>query len=149
MRQFSFACMLGYACVMAAPAYAWTPSEISIVAGLQNFVIDSGVDFGEVKILTDKTTHAIQFVNGKPHLVPADAPPSPVAPLNMLPHASVTQGERNIAAAWLATATDRYNHGVLGDEIGAATVAARLQNGDVLRYDLPADSVFKNLTPCL
>jgi hypothetical protein len=64
----------------------------------------------------------------------------------MLAHASVTQGERNIAPAWLATATDHYNHGVLGDEIGAATVAARLQNGDVLRYDLPADSVFEDLT---
>jgi hypothetical protein len=107
MRQFSFACMLGYAYVMAAPAHARTHSEISVVAGLQNFVIDSGVDSGEVKILTDKTTHAIQFVNGKPHLVPADAPSSPVAPPNMLPHASVTQDERNIAAAWLATATTK------------------------------------------
>jgi len=41
----------------------------------------------------------------------------------------VTQGERNIVAAWLTTVTDRYNQRVVGDEIKAA---AHLQNGDVL-----------------
>lgn len=64
----------------------------------------------------------------------------------MILHASVTQGERNIAAVWLTTATDHYNQGVLGDKIKATAVAAHLQNGDVLQYDLPTDSVFENLT---
>jgi hypothetical protein len=136
-------------CLMAAPAVAWTALEVGVVAGLHNVVVDSRADSGQVKILGDKTTYMVQFDNGEPRLVPATAPPSPVAPSDMIPHASVTRGENNIAAAWLATATDRYNHGVLGDEIEAAAVAVQLRDGGVLRYDLPADSVFEDLTPRL
>ncbi|MCP5371923.1 MAG: VCBS repeat-containing protein [Hyphomicrobiales bacterium] len=66
-----------------------------------------------------------------------------------LPDGGVAMGRRNIHAAWLTGPTDRYRHGALGDTIEAGGLAVELKNSVVLRYDLPPDSVFEDLTPRL
>lgn len=50
--------------------------------------------------------------------------------------------------AYFAGPTDRYAHAVLGDAIEASSLVVEV-GGKTLRYDLPEDSVFEDLTPRL
>lgn len=59
------------------------------------------------------------------------------------------RGRRDIALAWLADPTDRYQHGALGDGIEASTLKVRLRDGTELRYPLADASVFEDLEPRL
>ncbi|MBT5808805.1 MAG: VCBS repeat-containing protein [Rhodospirillaceae bacterium] len=145
MRLFLLASVIAVS--VAAPVMAWSPSEIGTVAGVRNVVVD--VDTGAVKILGGDQPYAIQFDKGAARLVPAKAPRASAPPPDAIPHATVIRGKANIAAAWLSGATNRYDHGVLGDEIEASAVAVRLRDGRTLRYELPRDSVYEDLTPRL
>ncbi len=149
MRLFPLTTLI--ACMIAAPVMAWSPSEIGTVVGVRDVVIDS--KGGSVKILGKivggETTYRVHFDKGVARLVPAKAPRSSAPPPDAIPHASVMRGAANIESAWLSEATDRYDHGVLGDEIEASAVAVRLRDGRVLRYELPRDSVYEDLTPRL
>jgi hypothetical protein len=145
MRLFTLASAM--ACVVAAPVLAWSPSEIGTVAGVRNVVVE--VDSGVVKILGGDQPYGVQFDKGAARLVPAKAPRSSSPPLDAIPHATLTKGKANVAAAWLSGATDRYNHGVLGDGIEASAVTVRLRDGRVLRHELARDSVYEDLTPRL
>ena len=68
-------------------------------------------------------------------------------PPNALPDGRIANGGRNIARAWLADPTGRYDHGVLGDAIEAESVVVDRRDGrrDVVK--LPADAVFEDLRP--
>jgi hypothetical protein len=66
-----------------------------------------------------------------------------------IPHGTVAQGTRDIAAAWLAEPTRRYGHGVLGDDIEAAAIRAQSRDGTRYSLRLEDDSVFEDLTPRL
>lgn len=62
----------------------------------------------------------------------------------MLPDGGVAEGMG--LKAWYAAPTERYPHGILGDAIEAGSLIVE-RDGDTLRYDLPEDSVFEDLTP--
>jgi hypothetical protein len=62
----------------------------------------------------------------------------------MPPDGIVTEGGKDIAAAWLTGPTRRYDHGVLGDGVEASGLRAELRDGRVLSFKLPADSVFED-----
>jgi hypothetical protein len=64
----------------------------------------------------------------------------------LLPDGRPGAGSNDIAQAWLAEPTTRYAHGVLGDAVEAAALQARLRDGRVLKFRLPEDSVFEDLT---
>jgi hypothetical protein len=66
-----------------------------------------------------------------------------------IPDLRVARGAKDIAEAWLADPTDRYRHFVLGARYEAATLAARLADGRVLRLTLPARAVFEDRQPRL
>ena len=68
---------------------------------------------------------------------------------DQLPHSRTTRGSRHIAAVWLAGPTDRYPHGVLGDELEASRLVADTANGRQLTMDLPTYRVFEDLMPRL
>ena len=76
---------------------------------------------------------------------------SPTIPLlkGQIPHSRVAQGEGLIAKAYLSSPTKRYNHGVLGDKIEAASLTLVLNDGEELRYELPDSRVFEDLQPRL
>ncbi|MEQ1647720.1 MAG: VCBS repeat-containing protein [Hyphomicrobiaceae bacterium] len=78
---------------------------------------------------------------------------SPPAQAESLPraladHRPVT-GNKNIKRAWLADATTRYQHYVLGSTYEAATIIADLSDGRCITLTLPADSVFEDRQPRL
>lgn len=81
-------------------------------------------------------------------------PSAPVAPAarppafpDALPDGVPGRGANDIALAWLAAPTDRYDHAVLGDGIEAAALRVRTRAGAELVYTLPGDSVFEDLRP--
>lgn len=61
----------------------------------------------------------------------------------------VGRGTGMIAEAWLADATTRYRHFVLGSAYEAASLMVRLRDGKLLRLTLPDDSVFEDRQPRL
>jgi len=66
-----------------------------------------------------------------------------------LPQSRVARGSREIAAVWLAGATNRYQHGVLGDDLEASRLVIELRDGKTLDVELPATRVFEDLEPRL
>ena len=68
---------------------------------------------------------------------------------DQLPGSRVAHGARNITAAWLAGATDRYDHGVLGDGLEAARLVVETASARTLVHELPASRVFEDLQPRL
>lgn len=68
---------------------------------------------------------------------------------DQLPQSRVAKGKRNIRAAWLASPTDRYRHGVLGDHLEAARLSVETVDGLRLSVDLPPSRVFEDLEPRL
>ncbi len=66
-----------------------------------------------------------------------------------IPHARIVHGKGNIATAWLAEATRRYGHGVLGDDIEAAALVVVTREGKRHTLRLTDESVFEDLTPRL
>lgn len=61
----------------------------------------------------------------------------------------IARGTGAIAEAWLADATTRYRHFVLGSQYEAASLVVRRRDGKVLRLTLPEDSVFEDRQPRL
>jgi len=68
---------------------------------------------------------------------------------DQLPHSRVARGTGNIAAAWLAGPTDRYPHGVLGDDREASRLVVATAGGRQLEVKLPSHRVFEDLEPRL
>ena len=66
-----------------------------------------------------------------------------------LPQSRVTHGSRDITAVWLAGATNRYQHGVLGDDLEASRLVIELRDGATLNFELPDTRVFEDLEPRL
>jgi hypothetical protein len=84
-----------------------------------------------------------------PPLATGVTAPAVERPADAVPDTRAARGKRDIAVAWLAVPTDRYQHGALGDFIEAGTLKVRLRNGSELRYALADDSVFEELEPRL
>lgn len=61
----------------------------------------------------------------------------------------VAKGRNHIAEAWLADATTRYRHFVLGAPYEAASIVAKLQDGRTVKLTLPEDFVFEDRQPRL
>jgi FG-GAP-like repeat len=66
-----------------------------------------------------------------------------------IPDLRIARGAGTIAEAWLADATTRYRHFVLGSKYEPATLVVRQRDGRLLRLTLPEDSVFEDRQPRL
>ncbi len=66
-----------------------------------------------------------------------------------LPQSRVVRGSQDIGAVWLAGATNRYQHGVLGDDLEASRLVIEMRDGRSLSLELPAERVFEDLEPRL
>lgn len=78
-----------------------------------------------------------------------EAAPVPQPPDGALPDGRVVEGKRDIACVWLAEPTSRYDHGVLGDKIEAASLAIETRDGKRHSVRLAKDAVFEDLVPRL
>jgi FG-GAP-like repeat len=74
-------------------------------------------------------------------------PVSRPRPKDALPDGRIAEGKRDIARAWLADPTTRYDHGVLGDAIEAGCLVVEQRDGTQHAVRLQADAVFEDLEP--
>jgi hypothetical protein len=124
------------------------PVLLGKVDGLKDILIVDGApvlkaEAGDYQILI--------VPGGKLALAPVPLPEPDIMPTpsDIIPHARIVQGARDIRAAWFALPTDRYGHGVLGDGIEAAALKVEIASGEILSHKLTGDSVFEDLTPRL
>ena len=68
---------------------------------------------------------------------------------DQLPQSRAARGYHDITGAWLAGPTNRYRHGVLGDDLEASRLVAETRAGKRLQLDLPSRRVFEDLEPRL
>lgn len=73
----------------------------------------------------------------------------PIERPDQLPQSRAVRGNQDIAVAWLAGPTTRYEHGVLGDDLEASRLVVETYDGDTLEFELPASRVFEDLEPRL
>jgi hypothetical protein len=85
----------------------------------------------------------VRSIESSPIVAPASEKP------DQLPLSRVARGNRDIAVAWLAGPTDRYRHGVLGDDLEAMRLVVKTRSGKRLQVDLPPRRVFEDLEPRL
>jgi hypothetical protein len=94
----------------------------------------------------DGTRHRVLVANGLLAIEPftgCTLPDAPTRP-DTLDEGIVTLGTGAIGSAWLAVATLKYRHGILGDVAEAQELRALNRNGDLLRYRLDDNSVFED-----
>jgi len=85
--------------------------------------------------------------NNRARLVATAGPLQRPLPDGALPDGRIAEGARNIARAWLADPTGRYDHGVLGDTIEAASVVVERRDRRREAVSLEPDAVFEDLQP--
>ncbi|MGB0748007.1 MAG: hypothetical protein ACPGO3_04630 [Magnetospiraceae bacterium] len=108
-----------------------------------------GADGAVLAVQKDGLQRRFRWADGA---VLFDAPVQPETPLRTadgLPDAVIVTGTGDIRTALLTNPTERYDHGVLGDRIEAASLFAARADGHVARLDLPNDSVFEDRYPRL
>jgi hypothetical protein len=82
-----------------------------------------------------------------PALSYLDEGPKIERPEGALPDGRIAIGSGDIARAWLAEPTDRYDHGILGDKLEAGAVVIVRRDGAQQTLKLKPDAVFEDLEP--
>ena len=80
-------------------------------------------------------------------LVPASSPYRPRLPHDALADGRIIVGTAQVARAWLAAPTSRYDHGVLGDAIEAGSLVIERRDGRHGSVTLGRDAVFEDISP--
>lgn len=92
----------------------------------------------------------LRLANDRLELAPAPRDGArAVQPVELVPHTRAVLSLETFAHIRFAEPTTRYAHAVLGDGIEAGALYADLPDGRRLRFALPADAVFEDLTPRL
>ena len=104
---------------------------------------------GQARIEAGGLWYRLTLTGAKPTLAFVDAPAQPEPPDNALPHGHVVTGTRDVARAWFADPTPRYDHGVLGDKVEAGSLVIEMRDGKTQTVRLKDDAVFEDLTPRL
>jgi hypothetical protein len=73
-----------------------------------------------------------------------DRPPNAKPPKDALSDGRIAIGTRDIARAWLAEPTTRYDHGILGDAVEASSLVIEKRDGKRQIVRLGADAVFED-----
>ncbi len=128
-------------------AKTWRALPADLLKDVETITRDD--ETGSVKVRAAGRYYRLSVADGKPVLQRTSAPVEAPRPKDAIPHSRVATGANDIAAAWLAGATGRYAHGVLGDAIEASELRVRTRQGKELVFRLLQDSVFEDLTPRL
>jgi len=147
MRPALVACLVTMSLAGAgqARAFEWRLHEIAAPARVN--AIDAS--HGDVRVDAGGLWYRFTLDGEKPVFTFIDAPRKQTHPPGALPDGRVVSGTRDIARAWLAEPTDRYDHGVLGDRIEAGGLVIERRAGGLQTVRLPPDTVFEDLHPRL
>jgi hypothetical protein len=126
-------------------AAEWRASRVNAPARV-NAIETAG---GQVRVNAGGLWYKIVIAGGKVSLVFIDTPEQPKLPEGALPDGRVAVGTRDIARAWFAEPTTRYDHGILGDKIEAGSLVIETRDGQRQTVRLKPDAVFEDLEPRL
>jgi hypothetical protein len=104
---------------------------------------------GKTQVNAGGLWYKIVLASERISLAFVDAAAKPKPPDGALPDAKVATGKGDIARAWLAEATTRYDHGILGDKIEAGSLVIETRDGKRQIVRLKDDAVFEDLEPRL
>ncbi|MBI4366503.1 MAG: VCBS repeat-containing protein, partial [Deltaproteobacteria bacterium] len=116
-----------------------TPARVTAIDTVEAQVRVNAGGLWYAIVLGDKNSR-LQFI---------DRTVKPKPPQGALPDGHIATGTRDIARVWLAEPTARYDHGVLGDKIEAASLVIEMRDGKHHTVRLNADAVFEDLKPRL
>lgn len=129
----------------AAHAAEWRVSHVNTPARISAIEMTEG----QTQVNAGGLWYKIVPAGGRIALAFIDKPEQPKHPDGALPDGRIATGTRDIARAWLAEPTTRYDHDILGDKIesGALVIEARDGKRHIVR--LEDDAVFEDLEPRL
>lgn len=147
MRPALPACLAALSLSVAGLAHAadWQITEADAPARI-NAIDTSG---GEVRVEAGGLWYKLTLKGDKPTFTFVDQPPKQALPRGALPDGRIAIGTHNIARAWLADPTDRYDHGILGDKVEAGSLVIEPRDGAAQTIRLRPDAVFEDLHPRL
>jgi hypothetical protein len=149
MRLALFACLAASFWTGSAQAGEWWAQHIDTparVSAIETVTVDGKaqprVNAGGLWYRPTRAGAAVKLT-----FVDMLAPPA--KPDNALPDGRVVSGDRDVARAWLAEPTIRYDHGILGDKIEAGSLVIETRDGKIHTLRLKTDAVFEDLEPRL
>ena len=145
MRLHRLVLALILATSAAAQAAEWRVERINAPARVNALETVAG----ELHVNAGGLWYKLTATGDKLSLAFIDTPPQPEQPEGALPDGKVVAGSRDIARAWLAEPTTRYDHGILGDRIEAAALVIETRDGKRQTVRLKDDAVFEDLKPRL
>ncbi len=104
---------------------------------------------GQVRVNAGGLWYRIVFNDEQVSLEFLDTQGTPKLPEGALPDGKVVESSRDIARAWFAEPTTRYDHGILGDKIEAGSLVIETRDGKQQTVRLKPDVVFEDLEPRL
>jgi len=104
---------------------------------------------GQAQVNAGGLWYRIVLAGEKITLSYIDTPAQPELPDGALPDGKVATGKGEIARAWFAEPTARYDHGILGDKIEAGSQVIERRDGKRQTVRLKDDAVFEDLKPRL
>lgn len=144
MRSVLLFCLAAsIATVSEAQAAEWRAQRVDAPARV------TGIETvnGQVRAYIGGLWYVIARIDKKVSVIFKDDLPWPKLPDGALPDGHLATGTRDIARAWLAEPTDRYDHGILGDKIEAGSVVIETRDGKQHNVRLKNDAVFEDLQP--
>jgi hypothetical protein len=142
MRRVVFTCLVFFV-ASAVHAAEWRLQRVDAPARV------TGIETvnGEVRAYTGGLWYVVTGKDGDTSLGFKDTLKWPKLPDGALPDSKPAVGRHDIARAWLAEPTDRYDHGVLGDKIEAGSLVIETRDGKQQSVKLKPDAVFEDLAP--
>ncbi len=147
MRRALLLCLAVSACVLASASQAaeWrvqridTPARVTAIETVN----------GKPRVNAGGLWYVIVLGDERATLAFVETPAVVKLPDGALPDAKIATGTRDIARAWLAEPTRRYDHGILGDAIEAGSLVIETSDGKRHTVRLNADAVFEDREPRL
>jgi len=149
MRRALLACLLAATATAAQGQNvqnaqdAWRLERIAVPARVST--VETVGD--EVRIQTGAKWYRLHRDGDKVTLAAMQPPRRPPLPNGALHDGRIATGSRDVARAWLAQPTRRYDHGVLGDAIEAGALMIETAEGKRHAVTLGNDAVFEDLAP--
>jgi hypothetical protein len=144
MRSVLLFCLAAsIATVSQAQAAEWRVQRVDAPARVTGI---ETVD-GQVRAYTGGLWYVVARIDKKVSVIFKDDLPWPKLPDGALPDGHLATGLHDIARAWLAEPTDRYDHGILGDKIEAGSVVIETRDGKQHSVRLKNNAVFEDLQP--
>jgi FG-GAP-like repeat len=142
-RLLAFLLVAGLAAIAAAQAAEWRVERIDVPARV------TGIETvnGKVRAYSGGLWYVLVRRDDQVAFSFSDLLTWPEVPNDALPGSKLAVGRHDIARAWLADPTDRYDHGILGDKIEAGSVVIETRDGVRHPVQLKNDAVFEDLEP--